>query len=857
MNKALHEAAQKARARFLEYGEVVGVGYGPKLVGGKETTPEAIVVLVARKLPRSSVPKGQLIPKTFEGFPTDVREPRLSVGTERKKFDPEKPPEDPSDECLTDYEWIDWAKIHRLNLEQRRPKAARTGRGRATPEPGDEPADVPTTQVVGDVFVIKDPTGSLVTTVGMTTTYDFIGAYDLLRGTFDDDYDFVSFYIDVGSGMPDIGNASSTIFNATTGIGLAATNTRSSWGSTRLLRQIHHTWFSLRTLMHEPSHQWLFFVDYRDTAAGPTQDLLHQDWVWDAGQRQFHWGRWPDNDNSSLDYDRADWVAAGSGTFNRFHHDEGTPPDDVWFGFNTLDQYLMGLIPGSSVSSVTVVQNPSPAQSDAFTGPYTPSPGTVTVGLANVQYEEGTRSPDYLNSQRVFHHAVVVITKNTTVPSTFTNMSDSWRSAYTDRYRAATSGRLMVDTSLLRANHADVYLRDNAADTGAGPSTGTFWVSPDVWVRNADDNGTDHQCPIRGQANWIYVRVRNRGATSYANVTARVYLGNFATLTPGTEFIYPVDWNPSGLIGSATLASVPAASGGSDGTAIAKIVWPASAIPPAAGWHPCLLAEVIPLDTAPTGLHHVWENKKLAQRNLTIIDVAGGCPPMDEAGDARALMFVSKFTVGNALRPAQAVEVRLLAKRPAEELELFVDPAGLLEGLQLEGTPLRLPLPIEAGRELPDEETVRVIEPLPLGAALRESGLGAHVPPVGNTLFVPAGTQVALLADPEDTPSEETTWIRIDDDTRVTIGHRGSSSFAKVHRLKGMVPVSVNGLPLLRVVDRSDAAFTLRLGAGEMPTLSLIGIVSPFRRTGRSTVYDIVEESSGKVMGGLSLEVRT
>ena len=262
MNKALHQASERARARFLHYDQVIGVGYGPKLVRGRETTSEAIVVFVARKVAKGSVAKDELIPPSFEGFPTDVREPKLTVGTERKEFDPTEPPDDPNDECLTDHEWIDWGKIHRLNLEQRRAQPSRSTRKRATEAPGDEPGDVPTTEVVGDVFVIKDPTSSLVTTVSGTTTFDYVGAYNLLRGTFGDDYDFVSFYIDVGSGLPDVGNASSTIFNSTTGIGLGASNSRASWGSTRLLRQIHHTWFSLRTLMHEPAHQWLFFVDH-------------------------------------------------------------------------------------------------------------------------------------------------------------------------------------------------------------------------------------------------------------------------------------------------------------------------------------------------------------------------------------------------------------------------------------------------------------------------------------------------------------------------------------------------------------------------------------------------------------------
>ena len=67
-------------------------------------------------------------------------------------------------------------------------------------------------------------------------------------------------------------------------------------------------------------------------------------------------------------------------------------------------------------------------------------------------------------------------------------------------------------------------MRDNLADTGNVPATGAFWNSPGPVVPHhrpgdrpgarfpaAYANAGPHQSPIRGQANWIYVRVRNRG----------------------------------------------------------------------------------------------------------------------------------------------------------------------------------------------------------------------------------------------------------------------------------------------------------------------------------------------------------
>jgi hypothetical protein len=853
MKRALQDAHRRAQEVFLRYPGVVGVGYGPKFTKGREVTADAIIVLVARKLAKSQVPKAELIPATFEGFATDVREPVLNINR-GERADPNTPPDDPRQECLTDNEWIDWGKIHELNLEQHRREG---GPRESGAEIGDEPADVPTTETIGDLFVIRDPTASLVTTVGTSSVIDYVGAYNLLRATFGDDYDFVSFYIDVGSGMPDVGNASNTIFNSTTGIGLAASNSRSTWSSTRILRRINHTWFSLRTLMHEAAHQWLFFVDYRNSAAGATQNLLHQDFPGGGSQQAFHWGRWPDNDISSLDYDRADWIDNGDGTFNRVRHFENTPPDDVWFGFQGLEEYLMGLVPASDVSNLQIVQSPTPAISDSTPGPYTPGGGAVTVGVANVQWEEGARSPDYLNTQRVFHHAAVVITQSSAATSTFITNSESWRSAYTGRFRAATTSRLMVDTSLLRVNHADLYVKDNDADTGTGTSGSPFWRSPDLWVRNANDGGTDHQCPIRGQANWVKVRVRNRGTQPYANVTVNVYLANFLSLAPGTEFFYPDDWDPAGLVGSAVLSSVPAASGGTDGTAIATVQWPAGAIPPAAGWHPCLLTEVIPLETSPSGLHHVWDNRRLAQRNLTIINPAEGCPPMGDtpAGDAQAYQFMTKFIVGHRLRVADTSELRVNVEGATSDMLLFLDPGGLLEGLETEATRIDLPGAIGPGWEPSPEESVGLAGAIRPGVRheLIASGPGQLQ---GNTIVIPAGTEIGLLGSCDDAICDSTLWLRFCAETRIQLGHRVRGGFARKHRIKGMRPVVVNGTPLLWLEDPAAASAALQLGAGRAKELRLIGIVSPFRR--RSTVECHISEAvGGQVVGGLTIQIAT
>lgn len=119
MNQELYAARSRARELFIRFGTVLGVGVGPKVAGGQVTAREAIVVLVGRKLPARRVPRGELIPLVFEGFPTDVREPVLTVQPQRRA---EKGrPHGPAKWCLTgDARWIEWQKIHELNLAQQR-----------------------------------------------------------------------------------------------------------------------------------------------------------------------------------------------------------------------------------------------------------------------------------------------------------------------------------------------------------------------------------------------------------------------------------------------------------------------------------------------------------------------------------------------------------------------------------------------------------------------------------------------------------------------------------------------------------------------------------------------------------------
>lgn len=206
-------------------------------------------------------------------------------------------------------------------------------------------------------------------------------------------------------------------------------------------------------------------------------------------------------------------------------------------------------------------------------------------------------------------------------------------------------GRLDVDAAVQGADAFDpgtvnLVIRDNLADTGAFvPTGGTFWRSPDLWVRN-DDPSNDpigdpaygvnppNQAAIAGVDNWIRVRVRNAGSANSSNLFVRVYLTHFA----GSQFVYPADYIPSinsgdpipnplvqatYIIGEQMVNTLNA---GDD--LILNFLWPAALVPPetvnGTTWHPCLLAEVSP-HTGPTPSGNlVIDNTNLAQRNVSV-----------------------------------------------------------------------------------------------------------------------------------------------------------------------------------------------------------------------------------------------
>ena len=169
----------------------------------------------------------------------------------------------------------------------------------------------------------------------------------------------------------------------------------------------------------------------------------------------------------------------------------------------------------------------------------------------------------------------------------------------------------------------NVWMRDTYNDTGQEPdpatATQSMCMSPYIWVRNTQDvpstqppfpftHQHEHQNPIFGQDNWIYVKLHN-GATSISG-NLEVY-----GAPASSGLVWPGSWT---LIKTVPLTIAPQT------TRIAEMKWDNV---PAAG-HYCLLARWVsaadPMATpeTPDINNNTRQNNNIIWRNLNIVDLS-------------------------------------------------------------------------------------------------------------------------------------------------------------------------------------------------------------------------------------------
>ncbi len=165
----------------------------------------------------------------------------------------------------------------------------------------------------------------------------------------------------------------------------------------------------------------------------------------------------------------------------------------------------------------------------------------------------------------------------------------------TGRGPDAATGAGLVD-ALVAVHPVDLWVKDSPSDNGTVPDTyPAAWTSPDIWIRREDDHGLDAgHGPTPGEANWVYVRVRNRGRAPARDVTVRLFWTG-----PELHVPWPAGWRTDGLKVdgvSGNARAIPEIPAGGEAVTEAFEWWPPAAsdlgLPAGDSAAPGLLARV-------------------------------------------------------------------------------------------------------------------------------------------------------------------------------------------------------------------------------------------------------------------------
>jgi hypothetical protein len=193
------------------------------------------------------------------------------------------------------------------------------------------------------------------------------------------------------------------------------------------------------------------------------------------------------------------------------------------------------------------------------------------------------------------------------------------------------------------AGAPDVWTKDNDEDNGDVPSDHPWWVSPDIWVRHADDGGLVHQNPVAFRGNTIYVRLRNRGT--------RAASGEVGVFWDRSRIGWPCKiWSPN-------VGTIPFEDLAPGEVRMVSLAWTPRE-PGRHGLHTVIEAEGDPADrSAPCSPHRPrWDNN-VSWRNVIVYFR----PPKE----GRSLLAVEKAAVDLANPYDAPKEVDVIVERAA------------------------------------------------------------------------------------------------------------------------------------------------------------------------------------------------
>lgn len=119
----------------------------------------------------------------------------------------------------------------------------------------------------------------------------------------------------------------------------------------------------------------------------------------------------------------------------------------------------------------------------------------------------------------------------------------------TDKECQADNHQVLNNTASIVANFrchssrtANVWMKDTWNDTGAEPDPLTvgedMWNSPNIWIRNERDTALifnhQHQNPIPGETNWVYVKLHNGGLKTTGSLELHYADANLSLSWPGS-----------------------------------------------------------------------------------------------------------------------------------------------------------------------------------------------------------------------------------------------------------------------------------------------------------------------------------
>ena len=184
----------------------------------------------------------------------------------------------------------------------------------------------------------------------------------------------------------------------------------------------------------------------------------------------------------------------------------------------------------------------------------------------------------------------------------------------------------------------DIIVKDSSDDTGIEPNTVTpyMWTSDNIWVRNYNDNGLEHQNPdysATGNANFVRVRVINNSCiTSLGNEQLKLYWAKASTaLSYPNPWMGGITYNPTGASMGSPIGTlnIPVLQPGEE--TILTFPWivpnPNDYGTDGDQWHFCLLARITATNDPMTSTENtdlnanVRNNNNIAWKNVTVVDV--------------------------------------------------------------------------------------------------------------------------------------------------------------------------------------------------------------------------------------------